>query len=562
MVDQQPMTTPRSPRLQPSAAMRLACTVVLLRDGPHGLETLLLQRTPHAAFLGGYHVFPGGALDPDDHGVAHERLLGVTAAAANARLGISEGAPAFWVAAVRETFEECGLLLACDEDGHAVSGTRAEALSVDREALNAGTQSFADWLARHRMFVPGVDFAYFDHWITPPGRPRRFDTRFFLARAPHDQAASADGVETVDACWMRPADALACADAGEVRIADATRSVLQRLLPAADADEALASARALETIACNRPCVAQGSAGPRTLTRRDAPYHEIRWGDPHDAMQATYDLVPGTVRSLDAWVSRLVAPNPGPMTGPGTNTYFVGVRELGVIDPGPADDRHVAAILAHGGNRIRWILCTHAHHDHSPAAALLARTTGAQVIGLPAPRSPRHDQTFVPDRIVDDGETIVLGDVVLDALHTPGHAPNHVCFLLKPTGMLFTGDHVMQGSTVVIAPPEGNMRDYLASLQRLLIIDIAIIAPGHGYLLGDVHDEVRRLIAHRLWREGRVLEALGRRGEADVEALVDDVYPDLRSVLRAPAKQSLRAHLQKLVDDGKAIANGDRFRVA
>jgi glyoxylase-like metal-dependent hydrolase (beta-lactamase superfamily II) len=239
----------------------------------------------------------------------------------------------------------------------------------------------------------------------------------------------------------------------------------------------------------------------------------------------------------------------------------VGDRELAVVDPGPADDRHVAAILAHGGDRIRWILCTHAHHDHSPAAAMVAQATGAQLIGIAPPASARHDQTFAPDRVVEDGEVMQLGDVVLTALHTPGHAPNHVCYRLEATGMLFTGDHVMQGSTVVIAPPEGNMRDYLDSLQRLLGLDIAVIAPGHGYLIGEAHDEVRKLIAHRLWREARVLEALGRHREATVEALVDEVYPDLRAVLRAPAMQSLRAHLLKLVDDGKAVIDEDRYRI-
>ncbi len=542
--------------------IRLACTVVLVRDGRQGVETLLLQRTPAAAFMGGYYVFPGGALVPEDHDAARERLIGLTPAQANTRLSLAEGAAAFWVAAVRETFEESGILLARDRDARPLSAARVSSFSADREALNAGTRSFAEWLARHELLVAGSDFAYFDHWITPPARTRRFDTRFFLARAPDDQHASADGVETVDARWMRPDDALSLERPDKMQVANATRFVLQRLAQAPNVDAALASARALVNIPCNRPCVAQGSAGARTFVRGEAPYHEIHWCDPEESTQGTYDLGPGVVKRLDRWVSRLVAPNPGPMTGPGTNTYFVGDRELAVIDPGPADDRHVAAILAHGGDRIRWILCTHAHHDHSPAAAMIARATGAQLIGQLPPASARHDQTFAPDRIVEDGDVMQLGDVVITTLHTPGHAPNHLCFRLEATGMLFTGDHVMQGSTVVIAPPEGNMRDYLDSLRRLLGIDIAVIAPGHGYLIGEAHDEVRKLIDHRLWRETRVLDALTRHREASVEALVDEVYPDLRAVLRAPAMQSLRAHLLKLVDDGKAIVDQDRYRIA
>jgi glyoxylase-like metal-dependent hydrolase (beta-lactamase superfamily II)/8-oxo-dGTP pyrophosphatase MutT (NUDIX family) len=542
--------------------MRLACTVVLVRESDDGLETLLLQRTPAAAFLGGFHVFPGGALVPDDHEAARKRLIGITAAQANARLALSSDASAFWIAAVRETFEECGILLARDANARTLGASRVSALAAGREALNAGTRSFAEWLEHHDLCVAGDDFAYFDHWITPPERPRRFDTRFFLARAPEGQPASPDGIETVDARWVRPADALSLAEAGSMRIANATQVVLERLAASRDVDAALASARALATIACNRPCFAQGREGKRMFMRGDAPYHEIHWSDPHESTLATYDLRAGVVTRLDRWVTRVVAPNPGPMTGPGTNTYLVGDRELAVIDPGPRDERHLAAILALGGDRIRWILCTHAHHDHSPAAMMLARATGAQRIGMPPPVSHRHDQTFVPDRVVADGETMQLGDVVLTALHTPGHAPNHLCFRLDATGMLFTGDHVMQGSTVVITPPEGNMGDYLDSLQRLLDVDIAIIAPGHGYLIGEAHDEVRRLIEHRNWREARVLEALARQRAADVESLVDDVYPDLRPVLRAPAMQSLRAHLLKLVDDGRAVIDGDRYRIA
>ena len=546
---------------QAPARIRSACTVVLVRDSSHGPEVLLLRRTPSAAFLGGYDVFPGGALSREDHDdAALGRIRGLEAARANARLAVSEGALAFWLAAVRETFEECGILLVCDQNGAGLSGDRVAELAQDRAALNAGTRSFVEWMTTHELFVDAGAFAYFDHWLTPADRPRRFDTRFFMVKAPHGQAASPDGDETVAARWIRPAEALSLAEAGGIQIATATRATLRRLESAASGDEALAAARALATIEMSRPLVAQGRAGRRTFHDGEAQYHEILWCDPDESTKTTYDLVAGEVKQLDRWVARLVAPNPGPMTGPGTNTYFVGDRALAIIDPGPLDDRHLAAILAHAGGRIRWILCTHAHHDHSPAAARLARATGAQLIGIPPPVSRRHDQTFVPDRTVADGESLQLGDVVLRTVHTPGHAPNHVCFQLAATGMLFTGDHVMQGSTVVIAPPEGDMRDYLASLRRLLMIEIPVIAPGHGYLIGAAHREVRSLVEHRLWREARVAAALERHRDASVEALVDDVYPDLRPVLRPAAMQSLRAHLIKLVQDGRARATGDRFQ--
>jgi glyoxylase-like metal-dependent hydrolase (beta-lactamase superfamily II) len=218
-------------------------------------------------------------------------------------------------------------------------------------------------------------------------------------------------------------------------------------------------------------------------------------------------------------------------------------------------------LIAYGGGRIRWIVCTHAHRDHSPAAAGLKAATGAEVIGMPAPAASRHDATFAPDRIVGHGDVLRLGDVSLTAIHTPGHASNHLCFHLAPTGMMFTGDHVLQGSTVTIAPPDGNMRQYLNSLEKLLALDIAIMAPGHGYLIGAAHRELRRLIRHRLWREERVLASLERKDAASVAELVDDVYPRLNPALHLAAAQQLHSHLLKLIDDGAVREDAGRYRL-
>lgn len=563
MSDSPPGGDPRPPAAPPSVRpIREACTLVLVRDGESGVETLLLRRDPNAQFLPGHFVFPGGALVPEDREArAMQRIRGLDDRRASERLGVASGGLACWLAAVRETFEECGLLLAVDETGRGLDTARLAAAAADRPALNAGTLSFADFLAKHRLDVPAGELVYFDHWLTPPTRPRRFDTRFFMARAPEGQVEAHDGAEVVDARWVRPADALAEIARGAIETAHATAAMLEMLAGRTSAEDALAAASAVGEIEINRPCVAQGSSGPRLFRRNDAAYHEIHWCDPQETMQTSYELVPGVVKRLDGLVARLIAGNPGPMTGPGTNTYFVGERELAVIDPGPDDDAHLAAILAHGAGRIRWILCTHTHRDHSPAAARLQAATGAQVIGMPAPEAPRHDTTFAPDRVVRDGEALDLGGVRLVALHTPGHASNHVCYLLPSTRMLFTGDHVMQGSTVVIAPPDGDMRRYLASLDRLLAIDLAILAPGHGYLIGHPHREVRKLIAHRLWREERVLESLERAGAATPEDLVGDVYPDLDPRKHRAAARSLEAHLIKLAADGDVVAEGGRYAV-
>jgi glyoxylase-like metal-dependent hydrolase (beta-lactamase superfamily II) len=246
------------------------------------------------------------------------------------------------------------------------------------------------------------------------------------------------------------------------------------------------------------------------------------------------------------------------MTGPGTNTYLIGKDELAVIDPGPAMDSHLERILAAG--KIRWVLCTHTHRDHSPAAALIRKATGAKLIGRPAPAG--QDASFEPDVVLSHGERIEVAGVSLRAIHTPGHASNHLCYLLEQNRMLFTGDHVMQGSTVVINPPDGDMRAYFASLELLLGEDIAILAPGHGYLIGEPHREFRRLIEHRRRREAKVREAIVRLGEPTLEELLPLVYDDVPVRMHGWAARSLRAHLDKLVADGEARTKNRRYAIA
>jgi len=211
-------------------------------------------------------------------------------------------------------------------------------------------------------------------------------------------------------------------------------------------------------------------------------------------------------------------------------------------------DSHVEKILEATKGRLRWIVCSHTHLDHSPAAAALKAASGAQLIGRPAPAG--QDATFKPDLVPENGMRIDLGSATLRAIHTPGHASNHLCYLLEETRMLFTGDHVMQGSTVVINPPDGDMRAYLASLEALLAEDIAIIAPGHGYLIGAPHKEIRRLIAHRLAREGKVKTVLEKIGSGSLERILPLVYDDVPERMHRWAARSLTAHLEKLVADG------------
>jgi glyoxylase-like metal-dependent hydrolase (beta-lactamase superfamily II) len=198
------------------------------------------------------------------------------------------------------------------------------------------------------------------------------------------------------------------------------------------------------------------------------------------------------------------------------------------------------------------ILATHTHPDHSPAVAALAQVTGAEVLGRGAPVHGRQDATFAPTRTLSDGDVVKVGDQSLRAIHTPGHASNHVCYLLEGAGLLFSGDHVMQGSTVVIGPPDGDMQLYLQSLARLQREPVTHIAPGHGTVIEDAQGEITRLIAHRLQREAKVVERLRRAGRVTLDVLVASVYDDVDPRLHPVAKGSLLAHLLKLEAEGCA----------
>lgn len=270
-------------------------------------------------------------------------------------------------------------------------------------------------------------------------------------------------------------------------------------------------------------------------------------------------ITPGRVDRVSARVRRLTAPNPGVMTGPGTNAYVVGTENLALIDPGPVIESHIDALLSLVGTRLRWILCTHTHLDHSPATAAIRAATGAQVLGRRPPEDGRHDATFAPDRVLEDGERLETAEFRLRAVHTPGHSSEHLCYLLEDERLLFTGDHVMQGSTVVIGPPDGSMSAYLASLDKLLGIEVERFAPGHGHPIGEPHDEVRRLIAHRLGRERKVLGALEAAGRGDLDALVARAYDDVSPKLHPVARRSLLAHLLKLEEEGRARREGEQW---
>ena len=264
------------------------------------------------------------------------------------------------------------------------------------------------------------------------------------------------------------------------------------------------------------------------------------------------DLIPDVPIALGRLVRRILCNNPGMMTGPGTNTYLVGIDEIAVIDPGPDDGAHLDAVAAAGSGRIRWIICTHTHGDHSPGAAGLAERTGAEVLAF------ADRDGLVCDRHLVDGDTIEGTEFTLRAIHTPGHASNHLCFFLERERILFSGDHVMDGSTVVITPPDGDMGHYLASIERLQAMrpSIKAIAPAHGHLIEDPAAKLHDYLTHRIEREAQVLSALQSFGGegAGTAALVETIYTEVPEFLWPVARFSVWAHLRKLADEGRAEA--------
>ncbi len=257
-------------------------------------------------------------------------------------------------------------------------------------------------------------------------------------------------------------------------------------------------------------------------------------------------IEPGQAVALTPWVQRITAPNPSVMTGPGTNTYLIGQKKLAVLDPGPAIDSHIEAILAAGGDRIHYVVATHTHPDHSPAAVEIVKRTGATLIGATIADDGHQDTTFKPDIEPIDGYRLAEEEYHLEAVFTPGHVGNHFCFYLKEDKLLFTGDHIMEGTTVVIIPPYGDMKDYIESLEKLKNYELEFLAPAHGHLIQSPNTLIDKLVKHRLGRESFVVDALQKLGAGDLNALLPSAYADVDKKLYPIAKFSLWAHLLKL----------------
>lgn len=269
------------------------------------------------------------------------------------------------------------------------------------------------------------------------------------------------------------------------------------------------------------------------------------------------DMAYGEAIKISEHVRRITAPNPSYMTAAGTNTYLIGDAEVAVVDPGPAIDEHIEAICAAGGDAIQVIAVTHTHPDHSPAAAPLRDRCGARMLGSTlAEDDGFQDLSFSGAEPFEHDAVYEIGGCHVRALHTPGHVSNHYCLLVEEDGLLLTGDHMMQGSSVVIIPPHGDMGDYIRSMEMLLDYDMRAIGPGHGGVIEEPIKAMRLIIEHRRRRESKVRASLRRLGEATLDELLPLVYDDVDAQRHMMAKMSLWAHLIKLNRDGEVGVDG------
>ncbi|OJS98844.1 MBL fold metallo-hydrolase [Marinobacter nauticus] len=530
--------------------IRPAATLVLTRDTENGIEVLLMQRTWEAIFLPGYYVFPGGAVN-EQESEAQPHVVGVEDGDISQTMSLDEGGADYMLAAVRECFEEAGILLAQDANGKLVGADHQ--VHGERQALFRDEVSLAQLCEKHGLVVPLDRLAYLSHWVTPPGPPRRFDTRFFVAVAPEGQVAEHDGQETIDHVWISPAQALEEHRAGQRLLGLPTIRTLRVLCDFSSTAELMryAHANPPETFPTD-PWPALRKGKPVMLEPNAPAYDEAVKLDPEGEGTTRAEIVPGQAVEVAAGVVRLTAPNPGMMTGPGTNTYILGFERFTVIDPGPAHEAHIEKILEVTGGVVDQVLVTHTHLDHSPAVLELKQRTGCRVFGWPAPEGAGQDQFFKADDEPEHGDLIVSEAGILKVIHTPGHASNHLCFLLTDQELLFSGDHIMQGSTVVINPPDGDMKAYVESLYELLEEPVRFIAPAHGFLMGQPEAVIDYLITHRLSREHKIFRSLQALAPVSLKDLTAKAYDDVPAAIHGLAARSALAHLLKLEAEQRA----------
>jgi glyoxylase-like metal-dependent hydrolase (beta-lactamase superfamily II)/8-oxo-dGTP pyrophosphatase MutT (NUDIX family) len=352
-------------------------------------------------------------------------------------------------------------------------------------------------------------------WVTPLGAPIRFDTHFFIARAPEGWTPDPNPSEVADCYWSTASTALTALGSGSIAMAPPTIEMLQRL------DAFSSYAEAAEAFATT-----EGIGNTRILSMRLSPFVQV-----------------------------VLAPNPGVMTGPGTNTYIFGSGPTFVIDPAVNDEEYLDIVVSLAGE-VSAILITHRHADHVGGAAALSERTGAPVRAFGADRA--GDADVIP---IEDGDRFPSGAATLVALHTPGHASDHLCFYVDGAASLFAGDNVLGEGTAVIAPPDGNMADYMTSLEKMAALRVDRIYTGHFRPLDGGDAVIESYIAHRVERESKILAALSGGGD-DIDSVVARAYSDTPAHLHPIARYSALAHLEKLLSEGRVIQRDDLWQTS
>jgi glyoxylase-like metal-dependent hydrolase (beta-lactamase superfamily II)/8-oxo-dGTP pyrophosphatase MutT (NUDIX family) len=499
-----------------------AAAVILLRN-PSDPEVFWVHRNPKLAFMGGFHAFPGGQLDPTDTSVPVFDN-GAGSAQTIIENGASESA-VMRVCAVRELFEETGVLIALGVER--LSGDRLAQIQRD---LVSDARSFKELLAENRLQIDASLFKPAGRWVTPPFAPRRFDTWFFIAWLPEGQETSIRTGELVDGEWIRPADALDRWKRGDIIMAPPT----------------------LYTIKTLAAVSSEMDKAPAALT-------------------ATPEAERGMVRRIEFKPGVFLFPVKTPTLPPATHTncYLVGGDEFIVIDPASpyAEEQQeldvfIDAMIAEG-KRVREIILTHHHPDHTGGVNHLSSRLRVPVAAHPL-TAERVSPGIKVDRLLADNELIELdGDPgwKLRVLHTPGHTRGHVCFYEEISGAIITGDLVVGLGTVVIDPPEGNMKQYFQSLHRLLALPkLSSLFPAHGPAIGSAIHKLNEYVEHRTMREHKILEAV-RAGAGLPHEIVAAAYTDVAPAMHGLAERSTVAHLEKLEEDGLISRfDGGRYR--